>query len=147
LSFPKAHIEKICWYIKRHHRPWEILDSNIKKRDQKIRKLMSEWWVQETLWLIDIAIADRLWQYNPIQSPAIQELLDMQDRVRELFASEWRFTKKNLAVDGKWVMQTFELKPWPQVGEIIDRSFEWVLWDVNAINTQRQLEIFVKGIL
>jgi hypothetical protein len=21
LSFPKAHIEKICWYIKRHHRP------------------------------------------------------------------------------------------------------------------------------
>lgn len=147
LSFPKTHIEKICRYIKRHHRPWEILDSNIKKRDQKIRKLMSEWWVQETLWLIDIAIADRLWQYNPIQSPAIQELLDMQDRVRELFESEWRFTKKDLAIHGKWVMQKFELKPWPQIWEVIDRTFEWVLWDVKERNTKRQIEAFVKGIL
>jgi hypothetical protein len=49
---------------------------------------MSDGGYQETLWLIDIAIADRLGQYNPLQVPAIQQLIDMQETVHTLFQNE-----------------------------------------------------------
>lgn len=147
LAFPKAHIEKICRYIKLHHRPWEILDSNIKKRDHKLRKLISEWGYQETLRLIDIAIADRLGQYNPIQAPAIQELLAMQKRVTELYQDEWRFLKKDLVVNGNRLMNEFDLQPGPQLWEILDKAFEWVLGDVTERNTEKQIGMLVRGMV
>jgi hypothetical protein len=35
-------IEEICRYIKRHHRPGEILDANPKNRQKKLREMLSE---------------------------------------------------------------------------------------------------------
>lgn len=147
LSFPKSYLEKICRYIKRHHRPWEILDSKPIKREQKIRKLMSDWGYTETLKLIDIAIADRLGQYNPLQPPAIHELLDMQETVHSLFKNEWRFTMKNLVINGSWLMTTFDLTPWPELGDLLKRIFEWVLGDVSWRNNEKQIMKLVEWLL
>lgn len=147
LNFPKSSLETVCRYIRYHHRPWEILDSNPNRREQKIRKLMSDGWYTETLQLIDIAIADRMWQYNPLQSPAIQELLDMQDTVHALYAAEWRFVMKNLVVNWKRLMDNFELSPGPQLWDLLGRIFEWVLGDVEWRNNEKEIWRLVEGLL
>jgi tRNA nucleotidyltransferase (CCA-adding enzyme) len=42
LAFSEKEKKQICWYIKRHHRPGEILDSKIETRTKKLRELLSE---------------------------------------------------------------------------------------------------------
>lgn len=60
LAFSKAEIDKICRYIKRHHRPGEILDSKPDTRTKKCRELLSDGGYEATINLLLIAIADRL---------------------------------------------------------------------------------------
>jgi len=54
--------------------------------------------------LIDLAIADRLGQFNPMQPPAIDELKEMKKTVKQLIKDEGRFTMKQLAVNGNEIM-------------------------------------------
>lgn len=58
-----------------------------------------------------LTIADRLGQYNPIQSPEIASVYGMIDLVDTLMAEEGRFTTKELAVDGTTLMKEFALTP------------------------------------
>lgn len=88
LCFSKKQTQQIARYIHMHHRPGEILDANPKNRLKKIRSLLSEGGLLPCLWLIDIAISDRLGQYNPLQAPAIEELQDMQQIIIELEQEE-----------------------------------------------------------
>lgn len=147
LCFPKKSIDTISRYIKQHHRPWEILDGNPKNREKKLRKLLSDWWLEQVHNLIDIAIADRLGQLNPIQPPAIQELIDMKTQVTTLFESEWRFTMKDLAVNGSWIMKNFWVEAGPELWKLLEKTFEWVLWDINERNSEWPIKKFLKNLI
>ena len=139
LCFPKKQIETISRYIKHHHRPGEILDWAEKKKKKRLRTLISEWWILQTTLLLEIAIADRLWQLNPLQKPAIQWLISLQELASEIFESEWRFTKDQLAIDGKKVMREFNLQSGPIIWTYIEKAFERVLWDVNERNDKTKI--------
>lgn len=139
LAFPKKDIQEICRYIQWHHRPGEILDSAKKKQEKKLRALLSDGGYKRTMNLIDIAIADRLWQYNPIQPPAIDVLQNMKITVQTLYSQEGRFTPQDLAINGHDIMKKYGLKPWPQIGYILNKCFERVLGDVQNRNNTHEL--------
>lgn len=144
LAFSKAEIDQICRYIKRHHRPWEILDSKPETWTKKLRELMSEWGYDATLNLLTISIADRLWQYNPLQKAAISELELLKTMVTELYDTEWQFTMKQLAINGNDIMQTFGITPWPQLWEILQKAFDRVMTDVPVRNTKEEIYGYLK---
>lgn len=144
LAFSTKEIETICRYIKRHHRPGEILDAKTGNRQKKLRKLLSEGDLEMTLCLFDIAIADRLGQYNPLQVAAIQELEELKTEAVQLYAAEGRFTMKELAIDGNEIMQEFSLAPGPQVGHLLVKAFDRVLEKVPDRNTKQQILTYLK---
>lgn len=111
LAFSSKEIDTLCRYIKRHHRPGEILDSKHDSRDKKLRELISDGDITMTLHLLDIAIADRLGQYNPLQTAAITELYELKRRAQELYETEGRFTMKELAINGNDLIQDCGLTP------------------------------------
>lgn len=111
LAFSTQEIETICRYIQRHHRPGEILDSNPDSRAKKLRELISEGGIEMTHNLLDIAIADRVGQYNPLQAPIIEELETLKILATSLYEKEGRFTLKELAITGNDLMDSFELPP------------------------------------
>jgi hypothetical protein len=61
--------------------------------------------------LIDLAIADRIGQMNPIQPTALDELLEMKKTIQKLFEAEGQFTMQQLAINGNILMETFSLSP------------------------------------
>ena len=89
--------------------------------------------------LIDIAIADRMGQFNPMQPPAIDELKQMKQLVKKMHKEEGRFTMKDLAVNGNVLMQELKLSPGPRVGELLDIAFERVLTDVKKRNSSEKI--------
>ncbi len=144
LCLSKKDINTICWYIKRHHRPWEILDWKVENIDKKLRKLLSDWDIHLTTNLIDIAIADRLWQFNPIQPPAIEQLQALKERVWVLHHEEWRFTTKELCINWNRLIREFGVEPWPAMWALLKRIFERVLKDTPERNNQNTIFAYVK---
>ena len=61
--------------------------------------------------LIDICIADRLGQYNPLQSPEIEGLYRMKNLLKEIYEEQGQFSIKNLAINGHDIMKHFNLQP------------------------------------
>ena len=146
LGFSNKEIEEVSRYIRRHHRPWEILSSNPDQRTKKIRSLISEVGEKRVLNLIDLAIADRLWQFNPMQPPAIEELKDMKKTVKQLIKDEGRFTMKQLAVDGTILMQQLSLSPGPKLWELLKIAFERVLNDIKQRNHVDKIIIHLRSL-
>ncbi|MBO4203571.1 hypothetical protein J5893_01925 [bacterium] len=68
LGFSNKEIETIARYISEHHTPGEILNANPKNREKKLRHLLSEKGFEMVDNLLDINIADRKGQFNPLQS-------------------------------------------------------------------------------
>ncbi len=146
LGFSNKEIEEICRYIRRHHRPWEILASNPDQRAKKIRSLISEVGEKRVLNLIDLAIADRLGQFNPMQPPAIEELKEMKKIVKQMHKDEGRFTMKQLAVDWNILMKELSIPPGPKLGELLHVAFERVLTDTQTRNTQEKILVHLKSL-
>ena len=105
---------------------------------------MSEWGYDATLNLLTIAIADRLWQYNPLQKAAISELEHLKTMVTELYDTEWQFTMKQLAINGNDIMTTFGIAPWPQLWELLNKAFDRVMTDVPSRNTKEEIVGYLK---
>jgi len=147
LCFSKKDREVIAWYIAYHHRPWEILDAKEENRTKKLRKLLSDWWLEQCLTLMDIVISDRLGQYNPLQAPAISWVLELKQQLERLQQEEWRFTKSDLCIGGHDLIETFDIKPGPEMWEILAKVFEWVLSDVNERNEKKVALEYVKGLI
>lgn len=134
LSISKSIRDEAAWYILHHHDAEHILNSAPKKHDRKLRALISEWWIERTTMLFEIICADRTGQYNPIQPASLGQIIQLQKRCLELYASEWQFTRQQLAIGGSTLMQELGIQPWPQLGILLWQLFERSLWDVNARN-------------
>jgi tRNA nucleotidyltransferase (CCA-adding enzyme) len=139
LGCSQKEIDTVCRYINMHHRPGELLDGKEENLVKKLRKLISESGIDLVHNLIDLAIADRIGQYNPMQPPAISGLLAMQQQAHDLYQAEGRFTQSNLAIDGTTIMETFALAPGREVGELLAIAFDRVLTDIPGRNTKEHI--------
>lgn len=145
LWFSKKETDEIGWYIQMHHKPGEILDAKKDNRKKKLRKIFSEGWLDKTNTLLDIAIADRLGQYNPMQnSTDISDIHELKDMLQELQEQEGQFTMKDLAINGDDIIKDMKIQAGPEVGKILDKAFNWVLNDIKNKNNKEKIIKFLK---
>ena len=148
LNKSKNEIKTICRYILNHHVPGEILNANEENRTKKMRKLYSEVWFDMVNNLLDITIADRLWQFNPMQNSAdITDVEELRSILIQLQKEEWQFTQKNLAVNWKKIMDYFNISSWPKVWELLSLAMNWVLVDVKNRNNEVEIFWYLKWII
>ncbi len=148
LWFSSKEISEICEYIARHHKPEEILNATIENREKKLRKFLSDAGYDKVNNVFDIAIADRLWQYNPLQNSSdISDVRELKTQLKKLNEKEWQFTSKNLAIDGNDIIKYFKLQTWPIVWELIQKTLNRVMDDIKYRNKKEKILEFLKKYL
>ena len=146
--FSKNEIKKISRYVEKHHVPGEILDAKPENRTKKLRKLYSEAGFDVVNNLIDIAISDRLWQYNPMQnSTDITDVEWLKTLLKKLKKQEWQFTSSDLKVNWEIIMKHFDLPAWPQIGELLKQAMDRVLSDIKNRNKKSEIQKHLKWFL
>ena len=148
LWFSSKEIIEICDYISRHHKPEEILNATIENREKRLRKFLSEAWFDKVNNVFDIAIADRLWQYNPLQNSSdISDVRELKTQLKKLNDKEGQFTIKNLTIDWNDIIKYFKIKPWPIVWELIQKTLNRVMDDIKHRNKKEKILEFLKKYL
>jgi hypothetical protein len=110
--------------------------------------LYSEAWFEKVNNLLDITIADRLWQYNPMQNSAdITDVEELRILLKKLQKQEWQFTQKDLQIDWKTIMEYFKLPAWPQIWELLSLAMNRVLADIKERNTEKEILTYLKWIV
>ena len=120
-------------------KPGEILFSRPDKRKHKLRLLLSEAWYDRVRNLLDLTLADRRGQYNPLQSSdedGVWRLIELLDELNE---EEGQFTLKQLAVNGTDIMEEFDVPAWPEIKNLLQQAVERVLQDISSRNTKKKI--------
>jgi hypothetical protein len=144
LGISKNSRELIKRYVANHMKPGEILMSKPDKRQHKLRLLMSEAGYQPIRNLLDLTLADRHGQYNPLQSnneDGVRRLIELLD---ELHASEGQFVLSDMAVSGHDIMQSLKLDPGPEIKIQLQKAFERVLKDIENRNVKKKILRYLK---
>jgi len=128
LWFSKKEIEEISFYVLYHMLPGEIVFMSEKKQEQEIKKFISKYWLEKLLNLCDITIADRLWQYNPLQHANIDVIVELKNKINKIYNESWRITLKELKVNWNDIAKLL-WKSWPEVWKILNELLEFVLDD------------------
>jgi len=68
LGFSSKEISTIARYIANHHKPEEMLFTKEENVEKKVRTFFSEAGYEKAMNILDITMADRLGQYNPLQN-------------------------------------------------------------------------------
>ena len=145
LGFSNKEITEICRYIAHHHSPEEILFAKADNKEKKARTFLSDAWYERAMHIMDITIADRLWQYNPLQNSSdITEVEQLKLLLKKLHKKEGQFTMKQLVIDGWDIMTTFGLPAGPTIGKLLKKTFERVMTDITTRNTKKQIFGFLK---
>lgn len=148
LWFSNKEITEVCNYISRHHKPEEILNATIENREKKLRKFLSEAWFDRVNNVFDIAIADRLWQYNPLQNSSdISDVRGLKTQLKKLNDKEGQFTIKNLVIDWNDIIRYFKIQPWPTIWELIQKTLNRVMDDIKHRNKKEKILEFLKKYL
>lgn len=141
LWFSKKEVEEITRYVGNHHKPEEILDGNNPTNIvKKLRKFLSEAGREKIDNILDITMADRMGQYNPLQNNAdLKDIHMLRWMLETIHNEEGQFTIKELAVTGADIMKKFKLTPGPLVWELIVRAFDWVINDIAKRNNKKDI--------
>ncbi len=126
LGFWKKEIEEIVFYIKMHMEPGNLIKGKPQTVQKKLQDWLDEFWLQKVLNLLDITIADRLGQYNPIQDSEVQVLKNLKKLAKQIYKQRGRFTLKDLAVSWNDIIQELWIQQWPAVGNLLKKAYEWV---------------------
>ncbi|MEI7563470.1 MAG: HD domain-containing protein [bacterium] len=111
LGFGKREVDEIARYVAHHHKLEEILFATRDKREKKLRKFLSEAGIEKVRNIIDITMADRMGQFNPLQNSSdLEDLITLRKMGEYLQKEEGQFTAKDLAVNGADIMKHFKLK-------------------------------------
>ena len=146
LWFSKKECKEICRYIDNHHKSDEILASpNPNKQRKKLRLLLSEWWEKRTRNLMNVVKSDRQWQFNPIQWHKYADIDYIENIIDQIIDEEWKFTQKDLCIDGNWIMETLHITSWPKVWELMKKTFDRVITDPNNRNNDISIKYFLKS--
>lgn len=149
LGFSNKEIDLIAWYVANHHKPEEILDGDdFDQRKKKLRKFLSESWYQQVEHILDITMADRRGQYNPLQNNSdLKDVITLRDLLKQIHKEEGQFTMKQLAVDGAMLMRHFSLEPSKLIGELLQQAFDRVLNDIKTRNQKKLILEYLNGYL
>ena len=147
LGASNEEIEKIARYVRRHMKPWEILMWDPNHYKKKLRPLIAEIGPDMVKNLCLLTIGDRLGQYNPIQPPQIDDVANLMNLIDEIMEDEWRFTIKQLAVNGNILMEELNLKPWPQLWQLLNQAYQRVLEDLTRNNKKIIIDIIKQWII
>ena len=140
LGFGNKEIDEIARYVNNHHKMEEILYALREKREKKIRAFLSEAGIEKFRNILDITIADRLGQYNPLQNSSdITDVDEIRKIMERLHKQEGQFTMKQLAVDGVEIMKKYKLKAGPKVGELLQEAMDRVIDDIKKRNTKEKI--------
>ncbi len=145
LWFSSKEIKEISDYIAWHHKPEEILNASPPNKQKKLRKFLSEAGFEKVNNVLDIAIADRLWQYNPLQNSSdISDVRELKQQLKTLNKKEWQFTIKNLAINGNDIIQYFQIQAWPIIWNLIQKTLNRVIDDIKNRNKKEKIFEFLK---
>lgn len=148
LWFSKKEIEDIARYVAQHHRPEEFLDAKDENKTKKLRKFLSEAGYEKALDVLDICIADRMGQYNPLQwSSDVTNVYETIGQLNILHESEGQFMLKDLDIKGSDIIKHFKLKPGPEIGQLLKKAFDRVMEDIASRNNKKSIFEFLKEIL
>ncbi len=136
LWFSNKEISEIKRYIDNHHKIDEFSKSKLSRQKNKIRQLLSEVWIEQTLNLFDVILWDRYWHFNPIQPPEIEEVYNMKKLIRLVYEEEWEFSYKKLAINWNDIIKRFNTKPSKKIWILLKKSFERVLKDIKTRNNK-----------
>lgn len=145
LGFSSKEITEIARYIAHHHTPEEMIFAKEENREKKVRSFLSEAGYERAMNILDIAMADRLGQYNPLQNSSdISDVDEIRKILKKLQKQEGQFTMKNLAIDGAYIMKELKLPAGPTIGKLLKKTLERVMTDIKARNEKKQILGFLK---
>ena len=146
LGFSKKEIDEIARLVAHHHKLEEILYALPEKSEKNMRKFLSEAGKEKVHTIIDITIADRLGQYNPLQNSSdISDVYKLRELLERLHKKEGQFTMKDLAIDGAEIMKYFKLPAWPKIGELLEKSMNRVIDDIKERNKKEAIIGYLKA--
>lgn len=144
LGFSSKEIATIAWYIANHHKPEEMLATKEENIEKKVRIFFGESGYQEVNNVLDITIADRLGQYNPLQNSAdISDIYKLKTILKKLQKQEWQFTMKDLAVKGWDIITHFKLSPSATIWLLLKKTLARVINDIKKRNTKKEIFWFI----
>ncbi len=145
LGFSSKEIADIARYIAHHHTPEEMIFAKEENKEKKVRSFFSEAGYERAMNVLDIAMADRLGQYNPLQNSSdISDVDDIRKILKKLQKEEWQFTMKELCIDGWDIMKELKLPAWPAIGKLLQKTLDWVMTDIKWRNNKKQIVGFLK---
>jgi len=140
LWFSNKEITEICRYIAHHHTPEEMIFAKEENKEKKVRTFFSEAGYEKAMDILDITMADRLWQYNPLQNSSdISDVDDIKKILKKLQKEEWQFTMKHLAINGWDIIEHFKINAWPTIWALLEKTLAWVMVDIKKRNTKKEI--------
>lgn len=144
LWFSSKEITDIARYVAHHHTPEEMIFAKEENVEKKVRTFFSEAGYEKAMNVLDIAMADRLGQYNPLQNSSdLSDVNKLKIILKKLQKEEGQFTMKQLVVDGWDVIKQFKLKAWPDIGMLLKKTLARVLIDIKKRNTKKEIYGFL----
>ena len=132
LRFSKKDREKIVTLIR-----WHMFTVDEHITDAAVRRFIRRIGVENVKDMIDLRIGDRLGSGIPEERAESWRLKKFKQRIEEQLQPE-PFSIKDLAIDGTDIMKELNLKPGPQIGEMLQKLFEEVDEDL-GLNTKEYL--------
>ncbi len=117
----KTRQEKIKTLIR-----WHMFDMDPRLSDAALRRLINKVGRENILDLIEIRRADIIGTTRQFHraGPALRTYTR---RIKELLEEDLLFSRRDLAVDGRDIMEYFDLEAGPEVGKLLDKAYNWVL--------------------
>ena len=144
LGFSSKEITDIARYIAHHHTPEEMIFAKEENVEKKVRTFFSESGYERAMNVLDIAMADRLGQYNPLQNSSdLSDVDKLKTILKKLQKEEGQFTMKHLAVDGWDIIKQFKLTAWPDIWLLLKKTLARVLIDIKKRNTKKEIFWFL----
>ena len=98
--------------------------------------------------LFDINIADRIGQYNPLQNSAdLRDAYELKAILGRLNKEEGQFRRSDLAVNGTVLMKELQVEAGPLLGELLEQAFDWVINDIPARNSEKEILMYLRSYL
>jgi len=140
LGFSSKEINDISRYVENHHKPEEILFAKEENKIKKTRKFFSEAWWERANNILDIMMADRTGTYNPLQKASdLTEVIQVKRDIKKLNEKEGQFTAKKLAINGDDIMKHFKLKPWKNIGYLLEKALDRAMSDIKKRNDKKTI--------
>jgi poly(A) polymerase/tRNA nucleotidyltransferase (CCA-adding enzyme) len=107
---------------------WHMFSADPGMTDAALRRLVAKVGPDQIFNLIELRRADLVGTGGSYYQ-ARDSLTSLAQRIHALLEGETVFTRKDLAVDGRAVMEFLELPPGPEVGAILTAVLQWVIED------------------